>query len=93
MRTARLGPSVELPMGSRNSSLWGHATLYWVGRRMRTAPLKPSVELHLGPRTAVLGGGDACELCLWGLRWSSLWGHEMLYWVGEAHANCATGIY
>ena len=23
-----------------------------------------------------MGGGDACGLCHWGLRWSPLWGHE-----------------
>ena len=58
---------------------------------MRTAPLGPSVELPLGPRNAVLGGGDACGLRHWDLRWSSLWGHETLSWMGETHANCATG--
>eukprot|EP00959_Pyramimonas_sp_CCMP1952_P370363 7756581-Pyramimonas_sp.AAC.1 len=39
------------------------------------------------------GCGDACELRLWDLRWSSLWGHEALYWVGETHANCASGTF
>eukprot|EP00959_Pyramimonas_sp_CCMP1952_P412184 8637251-Pyramimonas_sp.AAC.1 len=48
---------------------------------MQTVPLKPSVELPIGPRGAVLGGEDACELCNWDLRRSSLWGHETLYWV------------
>eukprot|EP00959_Pyramimonas_sp_CCMP1952_P099921 2089174-Pyramimonas_sp.AAC.1 len=43
---------------------------------MRTLPLEPSVELPVGPRTAVLNCVDACGPCHWGLRWSSLWGHE-----------------
>eukprot|EP00959_Pyramimonas_sp_CCMP1952_P108955 2278308-Pyramimonas_sp.AAC.1 len=34
-----------------------------------------------------MGGGYACELRLWRLRWSPLWGHETLSWVGETHAN------
>eukprot|EP00959_Pyramimonas_sp_CCMP1952_P452015 9463970-Pyramimonas_sp.AAC.1 len=50
---------------------------------MRAAPLGPSVELPLEPRSAVLGGGDACELRHWDLRWSSLWGHETLCWVAS----------
>ena len=28
-----------------------------------------------------------------GLGWSSLWGYETLSWVGETHANCATGAF
>ena len=60
---------------------------------MRTAPLGPSVEPPIRPRNVVLGKGDACELRHWDLRWSSLWGHETLYWVGETHANCATGTF
>ena len=43
---------------------------------MRAAPLGPSVELPMGPRNDVPGGGDACGLHHWDLRWSSLWGHE-----------------
>eukprot|EP00959_Pyramimonas_sp_CCMP1952_P209941 4392601-Pyramimonas_sp.AAC.1 len=58
---------------------------------MRTAPLGHSLELPLGPPNAVLGGGTACGLRHWDLWWSSLWGHEALYWVGEPHAHCATG--
>eukprot|EP00959_Pyramimonas_sp_CCMP1952_P212060 4437923-Pyramimonas_sp.AAC.1 len=52
---------------------------------MRTSPLGPSVELPMGPRSAVLTGGNACEQRHWGVRWSSLWRHEALYWVGEMH--------
>eukprot|EP00959_Pyramimonas_sp_CCMP1952_P400086 8382656-Pyramimonas_sp.AAC.1 len=58
---------------------------------MRTAPLRPSVELPIGPRSVILGGGGACEHRHRGLRWNSLWGHETLYWAGEAYANTATG--
>eukprot|EP00959_Pyramimonas_sp_CCMP1952_P374524 7843390-Pyramimonas_sp.AAC.1 len=59
---------------------------------MRAAPLEPSVELPARPRNAVLGVGDACRLRPWDRRWSSLWGHEKLCWVGETtHAGCATG--
>eukprot|EP00959_Pyramimonas_sp_CCMP1952_P245591 5133119-Pyramimonas_sp.AAC.1 len=43
---------------------------------MRTVPQGPSLELLLGPRSAVLGGGDACKLRHWNLRWRSLLGHE-----------------
>eukprot|EP00959_Pyramimonas_sp_CCMP1952_P107246 2242422-Pyramimonas_sp.AAC.1 len=60
---------------------------------MRTAPLGPSLELLLGPRSAVMGGGGACELRLWRLRWSPLWGHETLSWVGERHANTPIGAF
>ena len=37
----------------------------------------------------------SCEYRRWEyrIRWSSLWGHETLYWVGESHANCATGTF
>eukprot|EP00959_Pyramimonas_sp_CCMP1952_P090228 1888699-Pyramimonas_sp.AAC.1 len=45
------------------------------------------------PRHAVLGGGTACGLLHGDLRWSSLWGHETLYWVRETHADCATGTF
>eukprot|EP00959_Pyramimonas_sp_CCMP1952_P332647 6965811-Pyramimonas_sp.AAC.1 len=47
----------------------------------------------MGPRNVVLGGGDACELRHWDLRWSSLWGHETLSWVAEAHAHCAIDAF
>eukprot|EP00959_Pyramimonas_sp_CCMP1952_P047721 996189-Pyramimonas_sp.AAC.1 len=40
-----------------------------------------------------LGGEDACGQCRWGLRWSSRWSHETLYWVGETHADAATGAF
>eukprot|EP00959_Pyramimonas_sp_CCMP1952_P170193 3555531-Pyramimonas_sp.AAC.1 len=60
---------------------------------MRTAPLGPSVELPMGPRNAALGGGTACELRHWDLRWGPFWGHETLYWAGGPHANCATGSF
>eukprot|EP00959_Pyramimonas_sp_CCMP1952_P201023 4204262-Pyramimonas_sp.AAC.1 len=30
----------------------------------------------MGPRNIVLGGGGACELRHWALRWSSLWSNE-----------------
>eukprot|EP00959_Pyramimonas_sp_CCMP1952_P386450 8099088-Pyramimonas_sp.AAC.1 len=33
--------------------------------------------------------GDACGRCHCGLRWSSLRGHEALYWVGLTHAGGA----
>ena len=47
---------------------------------MRTLALGPSVELPIGPRTVrgVRQNGAAvpCGPSHWGLRWSSLWGHE-----------------
>eukprot|EP00959_Pyramimonas_sp_CCMP1952_P404693 8481477-Pyramimonas_sp.AAC.1 len=58
---------------------------------MRVPPLGPSVELPMGPRNAVLRGDDACGRCHRGLRWSSLWGHGTLYWVGVTHAGGANG--
>eukprot|EP00959_Pyramimonas_sp_CCMP1952_P115825 2421743-Pyramimonas_sp.AAC.1 len=52
----------------------GHETLYWV---WRTHPLLgPPMELLMGQRNAVLSVADACGHPHWGLRWSSLWGHE-----------------
>eukprot|EP00959_Pyramimonas_sp_CCMP1952_P224574 4695857-Pyramimonas_sp.AAC.1 len=39
-----------------------------------------------GPRSAVLGVADACTPPILDLRWSSLWGHEMLCWVWGTHA-------
>eukprot|EP00959_Pyramimonas_sp_CCMP1952_P300015 6274985-Pyramimonas_sp.AAC.1 len=47
----------------------------------------------MGPRNAALGGGDACERCQWGLRWSSIRGHEMLSWVAVMRADPATGAF
>merc|ERR1712147_225645 len=55
--------------------------------RMRAAALGPSVELPMGPRNPVLGVRDACGRQHWGLRWSSLWGHETLYWAFGTHAG------
>eukprot|EP00959_Pyramimonas_sp_CCMP1952_P113486 2371999-Pyramimonas_sp.AAC.1 len=60
---------------------------------MRTPPFGTSVELPMGPRSAALGGGDARERRRCSLRWSSLWGHEQLYWVEEMHANSATEVF
>eukprot|EP00959_Pyramimonas_sp_CCMP1952_P341384 7151699-Pyramimonas_sp.AAC.1 len=36
------------------------------------------------------GWGDACGKCNWDLRWNFPNGYEMLYWVGETHADRAT---
>eukprot|EP00959_Pyramimonas_sp_CCMP1952_P402575 8436224-Pyramimonas_sp.AAC.1 len=49
--------------------------------------MEPSVELPMGPRNAVLGVGDACGLRHCDLRWSSVWGHEALYWAWRTHAG------
>eukprot|EP00959_Pyramimonas_sp_CCMP1952_P272239 5691998-Pyramimonas_sp.AAC.1 len=45
----------------------------------------------MGLRSAAQGGGNACESDRWGLRWSSLWGHETVPKVGETHARATTG--
>ena len=45
------------------------------------------------PRNVVLGVADACGHPHWGLRWSSLWGHETLYWVWRTHAGTPTGAF
>eukprot|EP00959_Pyramimonas_sp_CCMP1952_P039106 818699-Pyramimonas_sp.AAC.1 len=47
----------------------------------------------MGPRNAVLGGAGRCGPCHWSLRWSPLWGHETLSWVGETHADPAPGAF
>eukprot|EP00959_Pyramimonas_sp_CCMP1952_P385536 8079693-Pyramimonas_sp.AAC.1 len=58
---------------------------------MRTPPLGPEVEFPMGPRSVVLGWGNSCEHRHRGIGCNSLWGHETLPWVGETHANTATG--
>eukprot|EP00959_Pyramimonas_sp_CCMP1952_P212173 4439899-Pyramimonas_sp.AAC.1 len=60
---------------------------------MRAPPLGPSVKLPLSPRNAVLGVADAYGHPRWDLRWSSLWGHEALYWVWRTHAGNLTGTF
>ena len=78
--------------GFRWSFIWGHETLSWAGGdACELRHLGPSVELPLGPRNAVLGGGDACGLRHWDIRWSSLWGHEALCWMGKRHVDTAAG--
>eukprot|EP00959_Pyramimonas_sp_CCMP1952_P378829 7935658-Pyramimonas_sp.AAC.1 len=47
----------------------------------------------MGPRNAVLGVGNACGHPPWGLQWSSLWGHEALYWVRGTHAGTPTEAF
>eukprot|EP00959_Pyramimonas_sp_CCMP1952_P013088 276697-Pyramimonas_sp.AAC.1 len=42
--------------------LWGHATLYWVGKSMRTVPWR-SVDFPMGPRSAVQGAGGEGDAC------------------------------
>eukprot|EP00959_Pyramimonas_sp_CCMP1952_P202264 4229504-Pyramimonas_sp.AAC.1 len=49
------------------------------------------MELPMRPRDAVLGVADACGHPYWGSRWSSLWGHERLYWVWRTHLATPTG--
>eukprot|EP00959_Pyramimonas_sp_CCMP1952_P384138 8050531-Pyramimonas_sp.AAC.1 len=43
------------------------------------------------------GRGDACGPCNWGLRWSSLWGHDPREGYakvgGGTHADPATGAF
>ena len=48
-----------------------------------------------------MGRGNAYEPCHWGLRWSSLWGYETLYWAcrkghavgrGNAYEPCHWGL-
>eukprot|EP00959_Pyramimonas_sp_CCMP1952_P231502 4838751-Pyramimonas_sp.AAC.1 len=46
-----------------------------------STPLWPPIS---DTATAALGGAH------WGLRWTSLWGHESLHWVGETHVDTAT---
>eukprot|EP00959_Pyramimonas_sp_CCMP1952_P442070 9254397-Pyramimonas_sp.AAC.1 len=61
------------------------------GERMRTPPWGLRWRSPWGHEA--LGWGPACERRHWGLRWSSsLWGHGMLCWAGEAHANTAAGV-
>eukprot|EP00959_Pyramimonas_sp_CCMP1952_P013729 290207-Pyramimonas_sp.AAC.1 len=53
----------------------GHETLYWVGETHADLATGAVGGAPYGPRNVVLGGGNACGLCQWGLRCSSLWGH------------------
>eukprot|EP00959_Pyramimonas_sp_CCMP1952_P311538 6520003-Pyramimonas_sp.AAC.1 len=41
----------------------------------------------MGPRNAVLGVADACGHPHWGVGWSSIRGHETLYWARRTHAD------
>eukprot|EP00959_Pyramimonas_sp_CCMP1952_P358400 7504211-Pyramimonas_sp.AAC.1 len=68
--------------GLRCSSLWGHATPYWVALT------------HVVTVTEAFGGDPygATKRC-WGLRWSSLWGHEALYSRARMHVVTATGAF
>ena len=74
----------------RWSSLWGHETLSWVALTHATAatgafggtPYGATNRLRGVPKWGSMSGADACEHPHWGLRWSSLWGHETLSWVG-----------
>eukprot|EP00959_Pyramimonas_sp_CCMP1952_P231855 4845681-Pyramimonas_sp.AAC.1 len=47
----------------------------------------------MGPRNVVLGGGHACELRHWDLRWSSHGARKPCTGLGETHSNCATGTF
>ena len=73
----------------------------WARVCMRALPLGPSVELPMGVRN-VRGVCQsvpeyACGPCHWGLRWSSLWGHETCEGCakveGGRHARSATGAF
>eukprot|EP00959_Pyramimonas_sp_CCMP1952_P248923 5203662-Pyramimonas_sp.AAC.1 len=59
----------------------------WVGANANATTGAPSVELPMGPRSACGVGrnerGAACQFCHWGLRWSSLWGHETCQGCGD----------
>eukprot|EP00959_Pyramimonas_sp_CCMP1952_P021710 457522-Pyramimonas_sp.AAC.1 len=82
------------PLGPQQELLWGHEALCWVGQThvdTATGALGGAPYGPPGPRSAVLDGGDARGHHHWGLRWSSLWGHEALCWVGETVVDTATG--
>ena len=55
---------------------------------MRPPSLGPSVELPMGLRNAALGEGTACDPPQWGLRRSSLWGHETCEGCAEIGRWC-----
>eukprot|EP00959_Pyramimonas_sp_CCMP1952_P334286 7000810-Pyramimonas_sp.AAC.1 len=72
--------AVPLGLGGAPNQ-WGREMQYWVvddacGR----CHWGLSAELSMGPRNGVLGVADACGHPHWGLTWSSLWGHEAVYW-------------
>eukprot|EP00959_Pyramimonas_sp_CCMP1952_P266695 5575997-Pyramimonas_sp.AAC.1 len=75
MRPPPLRPSVEEhPMGPRNAVLG-------VADACAPPPLGPSVEPPYGATKRCAGcGGRMRPPTHWGLRWSSLWGHETLCW-------------
>ena len=70
---------------------------------MRTVPLGPSAELPMGHEAgegcAKMMAGPHANAAHWGLRWSSLWGHEpcegcaevSMRWAGRKRADVATG--
>ena len=43
----------------------------------------------MGPRNVFLGGWRRMRTAPLDFRLSSLWGHEMLSWMGETHASAA----
>eukprot|EP00959_Pyramimonas_sp_CCMP1952_P345487 7235044-Pyramimonas_sp.AAC.1 len=51
------------------------------------------VKHPMRPRSAVLGVAEACGHPSWGLRWSSLWGHDALHWAWRAHVATPTGAF
>eukprot|EP00959_Pyramimonas_sp_CCMP1952_P101079 2114454-Pyramimonas_sp.AAC.1 len=68
MRAVPLGPSVELPMGSRSAVRGG-------GWRTRAVPLGPSVKPPLwGHETLCAVVDDARGRYQWDFRWSPLMG-------------------
>ena len=65
------------------------------------APYGATKRVRGVPRLTCGERGNACGLGHWGLRWSSLWGYETLYWAcrkghavgGEPHMNPVTGAF
>eukprot|EP00959_Pyramimonas_sp_CCMP1952_P104829 2191142-Pyramimonas_sp.AAC.1 len=57
--------------------------------------MRASVELPSGPPDAALSRRDAGEAMgpQNAVLDGALWGHEAQYWVGETHANTATGAF
>ena len=80
MRTLPLGPSVELPLGPRTCEgcakmgRWRHADP--PAGAFGGAPYGATRRVRGAPKWGSLRGAGACEHGRWGLRWSSLWGHD-----------------
>eukprot|EP00959_Pyramimonas_sp_CCMP1952_P125967 2634136-Pyramimonas_sp.AAC.1 len=55
-------------------------------------PLGPQMGVLMTPQNAVLAVAHTCGHPHWGLRWSSVWGHEAPYLVWRTHVAIPSGV-